>query len=77
MLTYSETDILIHNVSKIRKYNQGVVRDNHSALKAYCLAEEAFNYPSKAISQKILRDKFIGTLREESSLSIAIFILWV
>ena len=30
MLTYSEKDILIHNVSKIRKYNQGVVRANRS-----------------------------------------------
>lgn len=60
MLTYSEKDILIHNVSKIRKYNQGVVRANRSHLKAYCLAEEAFNDPKKDRFAKNLKGKFIG-----------------
>lgn len=68
MLTYSETDILIHNVSKIRKYNQGVVRDNHSVLKAYCLAEEAFNYPEKDCFTKNLKDRFIGNSQRRNPL---------
>lgn len=60
MLTYSEKDILIHNVSKIRKYNQGVVHANRSVLKAYFLAEESFNYPEKDRFTKNLKGKFIG-----------------
>lgn len=67
MLTYSEEDILVRNVSKIRKYNQVSNSGDESISFSYYLAKESFESPEKDPFKKGLKNVFTGNSQKASS----------
>lgn len=68
MLTYNEEDILVRNVSKIRKYNRISNLEDESILFSYYLAKRSFESPESDPFKKGLKNVFIGNSQRSSSL---------
>lgn len=67
MLTYSEEEILVRKVSKIRKFNRASNMRDESIMYSYYLAKKSFNSIDNDRFQRNLRDRFIGNSMRMSS----------